>query len=197
MKSLSLTTPHMIIMVGLPGSGKTFFAEKFASTFGAPYVSSDTLIQLGITDEKIVFAVTSRQIDELLKTKLSIIVECPSDTRTARLELAKKARQGGYEPLIVWVQTDAVTTKARATRDKAKIGRILTDEEYDQTVKHFTVPSALEKAVVISGKHTYATQAKVVLQKLSAPRAEISTHQAAPIRKDPKDQSVRRNITIR
>jgi len=194
MKSLSLTTPHMIIMVGLPGSGKTFFAEKFASTFGAPYVSSEAIIQLGATDEKVVSAIINKQIDELIKTKQSIVVECPSSTRTERLELAKKAREGGYEPLLLWVQTDSVTTKARATRDKSKTGRILTDDQYEQAARRFTAPNALEKPIVISGKHTYATQAKVVLQKLSAPRAEISTHQGAPIR---KESPGRRNITIR
>lgn len=194
MKSLSLTTPHMIIMVGLPGSGKSFFAEKFASTFGAPYVSTDTISSLGVLEPRLIEAMCAHMLEELLKTKQSIIVECPAATRTERLELAKKARANGYEPLIVWVQTDSLTTKTRATRDKTKHGGIITDEQYERALKRFTAPNSLEKPVVISGKHTYASQAKVVLQKLSAPRAEISTHQVAPIR---KVQQGRRNITIR
>jgi len=194
MKSLSLTTPHMIIMVGLPGSGKSFFAEKFASTFGAPYVSTDIISSLGALEPQLIETISMYLLSELLKTKQSIIVECPAATRAERLELTKKARANGYEPLIVWVQTDAATTKTRATRDKNKRGGVISDEQYERTLTRFTAPNSLERPVVISGKHTYASQAKVVLQKLSAPRAELSTQQIAPIR---KTQQGRRNITIR
>jgi len=38
MKSLQLDKPHAIVVIGIQGSGKTFFAEKFATTFKAPYI---------------------------------------------------------------------------------------------------------------------------------------------------------------
>jgi len=191
MKSLSLSQPHLIIVVGTPGSGKTFFAEKFADTFRAPYVSREKLTTLlgnptTFTDELLYY-----QVNELLKTHQSILVEGVSDTRAQRLELAKYARASGYETLLIWVQTDPATSKSRYQKDH----KVQSSEEYDVLVKRFTPPVAIEKPVVISGKHTYATQAKVILKKLSEPRAVISSQATPPPRSEPT--STRRNITIR
>jgi predicted kinase len=194
MKSLSLSQPHAIIMVGIPGSGKTFFAEKFADTFRAPYVSPETIADLLDTDEVSIDAVLQYQLGELLKTQQSIIIDGGGDTRAARAELARKARAGGYKPLLIWVQTDPVTAKVRSLKAK-KPKRALTAETYDRLIERFSAPAAIEKALVISGKHTYATQAKVVLKKLSEPRTEISLHTAPPIRGDESPR--RRNIPIR
>src|SRR4051794_37643116 len=107
MKSLSLSRPHMIIMVGIPGSGKSFFAEKFAGTFNAPYISREKVAMRLGHDIKEVDLVVQDQLDELLKTQQSIIVDGLADTRTARSELATKARRAKYDVLLIWVQTDA------------------------------------------------------------------------------------------
>ncbi|WP_457915678.1 hypothetical protein [Candidatus Minimicrobia naudis] len=40
MKPLSPSLPHIIAMVGAPGSGKTHFAVEFARIFNSPVVSS-------------------------------------------------------------------------------------------------------------------------------------------------------------
>ena len=188
MKSLSLSKPHIIVVVGVPGSGKSFFAEKFADTFNAPFISRDKITTL-LDDAILASTVAQLQLDELLKTKQSIIIDGLADTKLERLELAQKSRRAGYETLLVWVQTDPATAKARALKEKKQ-----TDNQYGENLKRFSPPMAVEKPVVISGKHTYASQAKVILKKLSSPRAEISTHSAPPVR---AEQPGRRNITIR
>jgi len=187
MKSLSLAKPHMIIMVGLPGSGKSFFAEKFAETFHTPLVSEQKISEL--TTEGIA-ELADLQLAELLKTNQTVIFEGASSMRTDRIALAKKARAAGYESLVVWVQVDPATAKERSTGTKQAS---LSPEQFDILTKRFTPPSSAEKPLVISGKHTYASQAKVVLKKLSGPRAEISAQTAPPARIRPE----RRNITIR
>jgi predicted kinase len=192
MKSLSLSQPHLIIMTGVPGSGKSFFAEKFADTFHAPYVNYEIISSL--CDPTAANELFYYQIHELLKTQQTIIVEGLSDTRTERSELTRKARTSGYTPLLLWVQTDPSTAKNRITRvTKNKPNRTLAPEEYDHEAKRFTPPNAIEKPVVVSGKHTYATQAKVILKKLSAPRTEISAHTTPIATREPG----RRNITVR
>jgi predicted kinase len=195
MKSLSLTQPHLIVMVGVPGAGKSFFAEKFAETFHAPYVSLEKILPFTTTTSD-ASHIMQQQTIELLKTRQSIILEGDTDTRTERDKLARQARIAGYETLLVWVQTDPITAKSRSVREtKDKTNRTISTDEYDRIVKRFTPPSVIEKPTVISGKHTYATQAKIVLKKLSAPRAEISTHDIAPVRQE--ERSRRNNIIVR
>lgn len=194
MKHLSLSQPHVIVMVGIPGSGKTFFAEKFADTFSAPYVNYQK-IAAHTASSTAAETLVQYQLDELLKTHQSIIFEGDADTRVARAELAKKAKKAGYETLLVWVQTDAATARARAAKAAKDAGQTLDSDDHDRKVKRFTAPTASEKPVVLSGKHTYASQAKVALQRLSAPRAEISTHSTPPTRLE--QQPSRRNITVR
>ncbi len=197
MKSLSLTQPHIIIMVGVPGAGKSFFAEKFAETFNAPYLSLEKIIPFTTTDQD-ASKLMQHQFTELLKTHKTFIVEGDTDVRTDRDRLARQAKHAGYETLIVWVQTDPVTAKTRSVRAaKGKINRTLTSDEYDRIVKRLTLPNVTEHPTVISGKHTYATQAKIVLKKLSSTttRPEISTHDRAPVRTE--ERARRNNIIIR
>jgi hypothetical protein len=52
----------------------------------------------------------------------------------------------------------------------------------------------MEKPVVISGKHTYATQARIVLKHLAAPRGQAPPQTPPNDRGDPPG---RRNIIIR
>lgn len=191
MKSLSLSQPHLIVLTGIKGSGKTFFAEKFAETFHAPYIGREVIDQL-VQDTSIADQIVEHQLDQLLKTKQPVVVDGLGTTRTERAELAKKAREAGYTTLLIWVQTDPATAKSRAVKAS---GKQLHSDEYDRLSKRFTPPNSLEKPVVISGRHTYASQAKVVLKRLTAPRTEaISTHKTTPVRPEPTS---RRNIAIR
>jgi predicted kinase len=176
MKSLSLNQPHAIVMVGIPGSGKSFFAEKFAETFNAPYVNYDTFRPF-ISDSKQLSKVLAHQMRELLKTNYSIVVEGVAQTRAERTELAKYLKQHGYETVFIWVQTDPRTALTRSLK-QAKHSK----EEHERLTERFSPPHETEKPVVISGKHTYATQVRSVLKRLSGPRAEISTHSTPPVR---------------
>lgn len=196
MKSLSLTQPHLIIMVGVPGAGKTFFAEKFAETFSAPYICLEKLIPFTTTDAD-ASALLQHELTELLKTRRTFIIEGSADTRTERDVLHRKAKAAGYESLIVWVQTDPTTAKLRSIREtKNKINRTLSSEEYDRIVKRFTPPNNLEKPTVVSGKHTYATQAKIVLKKLTvAVRSDAPTPDRPPVHAE--ERSRRNNIIVR
>jgi predicted kinase len=188
MKSLSLAKPHLIVVVGVPGSGKSFFAEKFADTFNAPLLSEERILPFARDDDALA-PLFNYQLVELMKTKQTLVIDGGADMRTERAELAKYAHKEGYDVLFVWVQTDPATAKGRAQKG-------VRANEYETRLKHFAPPIAIEKPVVISGKHTYASQAKAVLKKLSSPRAEISAHSAPPIRTTPPSSN-RRNISIR
>lgn len=180
MKSLSLSRPHLIIMVGVSGSGKSFFVEHFSETFSAPLISwnhirSELFNEPTYTrdEDAIIERVASYALAQLLKTKATILYEGGTITQTARQALAKTARQAGYEPLFIWVQTDAATAKARALKQGVP------SDIYDAAIRRFTPPKDDADTIVISGKHTYASQLKIVLRRLSAPRAGVATEAPA------------------
>ena len=72
MKPLQLSSPHLIIMVGAPGAGKTQFATEFAKMFNAPILSSDTLRELS-SDDTLIHKAAVDLLRELLKPKQTII----------------------------------------------------------------------------------------------------------------------------
>lgn len=205
MKSLSLTKPHVIVMVGVPGSGKSFFAEKFAETFHAPYICRDKVAEF-VPDVATADRVAMMMLTEFLKTKQSVIIEGPSLTRAERTAIATLARKAGYETMLVWVQTHTDTARARTLKtSKPTIQSVRSAKDFDHEVKRFNPPTAQEKPVVISGMHTYATQVRTVLKRLSHDRSEqpAASRQpertAAPVHREHPPTPTpppRRNITI-
>lgn len=172
MKSLRLQKPHLLVVVGIPGSGKTFFASQFADTFSAPYIQYEAIQEASepALSSEVTAAVAGMMFRELTKTHQTLILEGPGGSRTERVALAKQARAAGYETLFVWVQTEPVTAQARAVHGvRGGTNTTISQDAFDHAVKHFTSLANTEKFVVISGKHTYATQAKAILKRLVEP----------------------------
>ncbi len=175
MKPLQLSSPHLIIMVGAPGAGKTQFATEFAKMFNAPMLSSDTLRELS-SDDALIHKAAIDLLRELLKPKQTIIFDGNTEKRAWRSDIAKVAREAGFKPLFVWVQTDPAMSRARWLRSHNG------DEAlFEQKLRTFSPPHASEPYMVISGRHTYNTQAKTLLKKLSD-----ATRPAASIRTQPR-----------
>lgn len=197
MKPLSVSKPHLIIMVGIPGSGKSFFAEHFADTFKAPIISFDNIRNklsdcptYNKTEDEIVKNIANYVLNETLKTGRTIIFDGQSETRIDRANIAKKSRDTGYEPLFIWVQTESLTAKKRSMKSPDGKSKMSSDQ-FESRLKKFNAPHSSEKPVVISGKHTYSSQLKIVLKNLIEP-------QVAPVEPTPPDRPTRlRNYLIR
>lgn len=198
MKSLSLKTPHLLVVVGLPGAGKTFFAQQFSKMFGAPYLELAMLRHLS-GDTKSAGAIWQYMLEQLIQTKQTLIVEGGGETKLDRRELTAFARKHGYEPLFIWVQTEQSTAKTRATKGvggkKPLTARSVADFDYE--VEQFEPLTVTELYTVISGKHTYASQAKNILKKLTEPQLDERAAQSAPKRQPaPHTESRPGRITI-
>lgn len=215
MKSLSLTKPQVLIIIGLPGSGKSFFARQFSETFSAPVVSYDQ-IRHGIFEQasydknelSTIQRIADYQLNELLKTQKTVIFDGGGDTRSQRMDLRKRVRGAGYDTLLIWVQTDSATARYRSMKRSSRriddqYNQSLSAQQYEYLAKRFTAPISSESSVVVSGKHTYPTQAKVVLKKLVIPREEQANSRLATkhgsdfATRTPERPLQRRNILIR
>ncbi|NCQ53838.1 hypothetical protein AUK57_00935 [Candidatus Saccharibacteria bacterium CG2_30_41_52] len=172
MKPLSLSKPHVIVTVGIPGSGKSFFAEHFAATFKAPLISGERIRKELFGDKQrsdeqtaISNKITNYLLEEVLKTGRTIVLDSQTDLRSERAVITKKSRDYDYDPLFIWVQTEPTTAKKRATKSN------LTADQFESKLKRFSAPHIAEKPIVISGKHTYSSQMKIVLKHLVEPRS--------------------------
>jgi len=175
MKPTDGSKPHIIIMVGIPGSGKSFFADQFAATFKSPIVSFNSIRSelfstptFSDTEDTVIDQVANYMLGELFKTGRTIIYEGLSNQRNDRTEIARKSRDAGYDPMFVWVQTEPSSAQKRST--KPTDGRpAMTPEQFETRIKQFSPPHISECAVVISGKHTYNSQLKIVLKGIVTP----------------------------
>jgi tRNA uridine 5-carbamoylmethylation protein Kti12 len=181
MSLLSLKKPMIIMTIGLPGAGKTFFARQFADTFKVPIVSYNAIYNLAygqqvLDDDK--YEVCSRAFQhiyaELLKTGSTIVLDGFCDTFAMRQQLMLKTKNLGYDYLVVWVQTDDQTALRRSLRSNKREPEQhlpqLNEEQFTILADQLEVPKK-EDNVVISGKHTFTTQARMVLRKIAAARA--------------------------
>lgn len=157
--------PHIIVVVGLPGAGKTFFGKKFSDTFKSPFIDYNQYRRLA--GNKLGEAFAKNALTELMKTKQTIVLEGRGVTYEDRKKLTMAVHKHGYAILFVWVQTEPSTAEYRSV--KSKTATLLADDFIKQ-MGQFEVMKKDEPYLVISGKHTYSTQAKAVLKKLTEPR---------------------------
>lgn len=184
MKTLALERPLIFIMLGHAGAGKSYFARQFSTLFNAPLASYDQVRasifaepDFSKDQESVVASIVRAQVEELVKTSKSFIIDGDHGPKVSRMELERIAKKNDYSTLVVWVQTDIATSKIRAMhrsarREGDKYNISMSEEQFDKSTRRINPPTQLEPHVVISGKHTFSAQAKVILKKLVVPREE-------------------------
>lgn len=153
--------PRALLVFGAPASGKTTFAEKFAKKFGLAYYNfADLMREHDFTREKILVI-----LEEILKTGQTIVIEGCINTEANRAEIRNIVRNSGYEPALVWVQTDISTIRQRLKNRYRSVSKA--KEAYDKAVAEMEAPAENEKPIILSGKHTFETQTKHVIAGLA------------------------------
>ena len=132
------TKPRAILVFGAPCSGKTTFCEKFSPRFKAPYYNLKQL----------------REEADLTEKQIHVVRE----------GVKKRLRLCGYNPSLIWIQTDINTIKARLKMKTRSIARA--KEEYETKIRAMEAPAELEKPIILSGKHVFETQLQHVLSGL-------------------------------
>lgn len=167
--------PHFIVLVGLPGVGKSTFASRFADTFNATYVNYLDIQALARDDESLAEEILNFLFNHLIKLRQTIVIDGPGDTLAERKEIMGFAERSGYSPLFVWVQADMETAETRSVYSKTAT---MDANEFKARVKTFQAPTKKEPVFVISGKHTFVSQARSVLKRLSPTNGQSMRSQA-------------------
>lgn len=161
-KSQTLSQPRAILVFGAPASGKTTFCEKFSQQFRAPYYNLAEIRENQGFDRKTVLYV----LDLIARTGQNIIIEGELNTESDREGIKKLLAEQGYNPSLIWIQTDVNTIKSRL---KARLKSVAkAKEEYDTKISELEAPSESEKPIVLSGKHTFETQLSHTLSQLAS-----------------------------
>lgn len=153
--------PRAILVFGAPCSGKTTFAEKFAKKFDLAYYNFDEIREKHrLTKKNVVLFVTL-----LARTGKTFIIEGCLDTEKDRAEMRNALRTAGYEPSLIWVQTDIATIRLRMKTRYKSVSKART--AYETSIEEMEAPTDVEHPIILSGKHTFETQTRHILAGLA------------------------------
>ncbi len=180
MKQLELSPPLLIITMGLPGSGKSFFGRQFAEQYDLPRISEDVIRfelfekpQFNNDEADIIERIFNYALSQLIVTGKTVICEGSYLQTKQRKAVESIARKHGYRTLTVWLQTDLETSMKRAaTRDRRNLDSKHAFEidkiRFDKIKTTLQRPGEKEPFVVISGKHAFKGQCLTVLRKITS-----------------------------
>ncbi len=192
MGKLQPTKPLLILLYGMPGSGKTFFARQLAEQLTAAHVQGDRIRDelfesptYSKEENHIVSSLMSCMAGEFLHAGISVIFDTNAMRLTQRRALRNLAIKSGAQTVLLWIQIDPDSAFKRAShRDRRK-----QDDHYAQDMDPGTFrellggmqnPDLTEHYLVLSGKHVFNTQKNAVIRYLTEKRLlsmDESTHQ--------------------
>ncbi len=148
------TKSRALLVFGAPCSGKTYFGERFAKRYNLAYYDFDKLKEEQRMSHKMILTI----IELIARTGKDFMIEGELGTEKERSEVRNLLRKMGYEPFLIWVQTDVNTIRSRMKERYKSVSKA--KEIYDTLIEQLEAPTEFEKPIILSGKHTFDTQAK-------------------------------------
>ncbi len=178
MSKPSFIKPTVVMLYGFPGSGKTYFARQLSETLKAAHVQDDRLRnelfeepRYDTQENDVVNSLMLYMAETFLNAGISIIYDMNATRSVQRKDLREMARRLKAEPVLVWLQIDIESAFARvAKRDRRKVddkySPPLDRTSFEHLTRQMQNPQPTENYIVISGKHAYNTQQKMILKRL-------------------------------
>ena len=153
--------PLALLVFGAPCSGKSTFAEKFSKKYKIAAYDLEALAEEHRFTHEQLMAI----LEQILKTRQNIMIEGALATEQDRIEIRNLIREKGYDPALIWIQTDIATIRQRL---KSKFRSVKKAKEfYDAATSTMEAPGENEHAIILSGKHTFETQSRHVVSGLA------------------------------
>ena len=136
----------LVILVGVPGSGKSTFGKEYANEHNLIVVSSDELRQTLFGDatnqehNKVLFNIIDRIVDELLRDGLSVLLDATNLSVWSRKRFIQKAERYLVHASALVIHTSLETAKRRnAARE-----RVVPDSVIERMYKGLEMPTTEE-----------------------------------------------------
>jgi len=119
--------PPLIVVSGLPGTGKSFFCRKLAERLSFPIIASDTSRKILFpspqykeSENKRLFSACHVLIEELLRKGIPVIFDATNLLEHHREYLYRAAERAGAKLILVWVEAPTEVVRQRLlAREKA------------------------------------------------------------------------------
>lgn len=178
MLKTKLTRPALIMLLGLPGSGKTYTSSHLADLLGLALIS-DGKIRDGLFEKptftkqenSVVLQMMTIMAEEYLALGLPVMFDTGMNKATERKTLREIAKKHKADTMLIWLQVDQETARLRArslkkeTKTLSDIKSVMSNEAFDEAVANFQAPFN-EDYAVISGKHTFDSQKPIIMRRL-------------------------------
>lgn len=122
----------IIIIFGLPGSGKSYFAAKLAKKLKAKYVSSDIirshlfiLKDYTLEEKKKVYSEMVKEMEKAIQQNANIILDATFYKKSIRNMMSEAAKQ--YERRIIFIE---VWADEKIIKERMKGKRQYSDADY-------------------------------------------------------------------
>ena len=175
----------LIMFLGVPGSGKSYFAKKLAKKIDAVRLNGDSMrvaiwgsidkVESARSKGKNVNRKAFRAIDyaaiEILRSGNSVIYDAHHNKFEVREKLANLAREFEAIPIVVYIKTPPEIAKERALSrdpvDQVKFDSELWQKVYDQQMLNFSEPDVSENVIEIDGTLDFSDQYHDFLQQFN------------------------------
>lgn len=166
-------------MLGVPGSGKSYFAENLARELGAIHLNSDAMRMAIFTSREVTnriyhsddratlntytFGAMNYATQSALKGGTSVVYDANNNTKQERIDTTGVMQSDNLQTVVVWVQTpQEVAVKRAQKRRESETQRKLSSEEAEAYIAKIAAeieaPDTNEKLITVDGTTSFDQQ---------------------------------------
>lgn len=175
------------MMLGHPGSGKSYFAKQLAPKIQAVRLNADHMRKSMFTNPEdiknrennpIVFGAIDYAAQEILRAGHNVIYDVQHNARTQRESSEKIAAQFDAVAILVWVKTPYdIALKRGQEREETADQRKRSEEEMRKSLDFFInaleAPHPNEQYIIIDGILSFDEQYKSFIKQLHEIQAAV------------------------